>query len=51
MRSYYSLITLLELKYIVTSARNAAAIAEEGMVELFFLLKRRENTGGKVRGA
>ena len=41
------LITLLVLKFITTSARNAAAIAK-GMVELrpigSFLLKRRERT-------
>ena len=43
-RNYYYIppITLLELKYIVTSARNAAAIAE-GMVELFFY-SREERT-------
>ena len=39
---YIRPITLLELKYIVTSARNAAAIAE-GMVELFFY-SREERT-------
>ena len=52
-RNYYYIrsITLLELNYIVTSARNAAAIAE-GTFELFFLIQeKRENAGGKVRGA
>ena len=39
---YIRPITLLELKYIFTSARNAAAIAE-GMVELFFY-SREERT-------
>ena len=39
-------MTLLELKYTMTSARNAAAIAK-GIIELrsiVFLLKRRERT-------
>ena len=42
-RNYYYIrpITLLELKYIVTSARNAAAIAE-GMVDLFFLTQEKK---------
>ena len=46
-------MTLLELKYIMTSARNAAAIAK-GMVELrsiVFTQEKREDAGGKVRGA
>ena len=44
---HYWPITLLELKFIITSARNAAAIAKV-MVESrsigSFLLKRRERT-------
>ena len=46
-------MTLLELKYMITSARNAAAIAK-GMVELRFIVftrEERENAGGKVQGA
>ena len=47
-------IVLLELKYIVTSARNAAAIAREGYgrieVDSFLLNKeKREDAGGKIR--
>ena len=53
--NYYYIwpMTLLEHKYIITPARNTAAIAK-GMVELRFLVftqEKRENAGGKVRGA
>ena len=45
---------LLELKYVMTSARNVAAIAK-GMVELksivFYSKEKREDARGKVRGA
>ena len=43
-RNYYYIwpIILLELKYIITSARNAAAIAKLEVHS--FLLKRREST-------
>ena len=44
---------LVELKYIMTSARNTAATAK-GMVELrsiAFYSREREDAGGKVRGA
>ena len=54
-RNYYYIwpITLLELKYIIASAMNAAATAK-GMVltwgRQFFTQKQREDAGGKVRG-
>ena len=53
MRCNYHYIwpmTLLELKYIITSASNAAAIAKGivGLRSIVFTQEKRENAGSKV---
>ena len=55
-RNYYYIwsIILVELKNIITFARNAEAVAK-GMVDLrsiaLLTQDKREDVGGKVRGA
>ena len=55
-RNHYYIwpITLLEFKYIITSARNVAAAVAKGMVELrsiVFYSREERRRWRKVRGA